>query len=213
VGAEREVSVLGLLDRLDFYLGNLLPRHAANGFVDRLSKEEREPLRLNLERIISAGKPHDCSAAIHHAADFAGRMKVALKAGENVLDDWWSKEALRARMSLELEVARQQKLALKVKAAVESRTRAKSAHACNTLDERAVALLKRWQKDESRRDRWSIDELAKELGTYRQNLTGKRKGAPRCPVFFDLWASLGQLRKERRMERRSQSSPSLPRCR
>lgn len=71
-------------------------------------------------------------------------------------------------------------------------------HANGTLDERALQKAKRWQQEGRA---WGPTELAKELGTYPPNLTGDRKGKPRCPLFFAFWQAVQQQRLEAKVDR------------
>ncbi len=83
-------------------------------------------------------------------------------------------------------------------------------HARGTLDERAVALLKMWLAAERR---FTLDEIATQLGTKRQSLTGKvRGGRPRCPLFLELWNEWRSLHAQRRRELAERTAP-VPRAR
>lgn len=73
-------------------------------------------------------------------------------------------------------------------------------HAKGSLDERAVARAKQWQRDPARQN-WTVADLAKTLGTYPANLIGQPKGKPRCPVFFDYWQDVQAQRAREKLTR------------
>ena len=68
------------------------------------------------------------------------------------------------------------------------------------MDERALRLAKTWQKAERA---WTVTELAAELSTTRANLTGKRGGKPRCPLFSEFWDGVQTQRAEAKMRRQA----------
>ncbi len=76
-----------------------------------------------------------------------------------------------------------------------------------SLDDRACELMKRWQHDDTKCDRWTIDQLAGALGTKRANLLGQQRGKRRCPKFFEAWNLLRAARGE------AKRLPEVPRAR